>query len=181
MRRRVPTQHTGTIGSPVAIARTKAPFLKSRSWPSRERVPSGKMTIELASLAGLIQDLDRALARVAVDGIMPSVSRTPPTIGWRQSSCLAAKRVAPGQVAEQRQDVEMALMVRRIDDRARVDDVLQPVQRHLDAEHRFQVARARLREAPGERAATRRPMDPDRDRGHPDEHPAEEIRRERDP
>src|SRR5438552_1787036 len=48
------------------------------------------------------------------------------------------------------------------------------------AAHPLAVSRARLREAPCERAAAGRAMDPDRDARHADEHAAEEIWRERD-
>jgi hypothetical protein len=40
----VPTQITGTIGSFRWMAAMNGPFLNGSSWPSRLRVPSGKIT-----------------------------------------------------------------------------------------------------------------------------------------
>jgi hypothetical protein len=85
-----------------------------------------------------------------------------------------------GQVAEEGQDVEMALVVRGVDERAASGDVLPPRDRDADAEHPLERACARLREPPGHALVSGEPMDADRDGTHAHEHALEQVWRERD-
>src|SRR5207245_10079265 len=89
-------------------------------------------------------------------------------------------RAARG-VAEQHEDVEVALVVRGEDEGSAGRQVLAALDAHAHAEHSCERPCAGLGEAPGELPVAREAVESDGDRPHPDQHAAEEERRERGP
>ena len=111
--------------------------------------------------------LDRDHAERIEDG---SDHRVAPELPLGGEACPAR------QEAEEDEDVEVALMVRREDERAAARQVLETPHLHAHAEHPGERARTGLRESPGERPVAGQAVQRDGHRPHPDQHAAEEVR-----
>src|SRR5262245_28964668 len=96
--------------------------------------------------------------------------------GVAPEALLGREADRPRQVAEEREDVEVALVVRRVDDGPDVAQVLESRHRHPHAEHPFQRPGPRLGEVPRQAAVARHAVEPDGDGAHADQHAPEEVR-----
>ncbi len=101
---RLPDMPTGTTGTPVLMARTKAPFLKAYSLPSGDRVPSGKRIMvrdsSLTRSAARSRDAMACLRSARFTEMCPQILHARPNIGMRESSSFATKRPLPGSAAK---------------------------------------------------------------------------------